>query len=275
MTRKTSFYFSFLVLPRPKRDAVTAVYDVCRAIDDSVDLQPDPAQGAAALDRWRTEIARVFEGRTPATPEGRRLQTFVKPFHLPRAQFEALIEGVATDIGATRFATFAELEPYCHRVASAVGLMCAEIFGYTDQATLAYARDLGVALQLTNILRDVAVDLRINHRYLPEEDLRKFGVTEADLVAEIKRAGGGVQSPAVRELLAFEAARARSFFALATRALPAADAAKFLPAEIMRAVYEALLDKIEAAGYDVFTRVIRVPRPAQAWLAIQTWRRLR
>jgi phytoene synthase len=129
MTRKTSFYYSFLVLPKPQREAITAVFDICRAIDDSVDLEPDQARGRAALDAWRIEIARVFGGQAPETAEGRSLQPFVDPFHLPREQFEALIDGVEMDITPRRYASFSELEPYCHRVASSVGLMCAAIFG--------------------------------------------------------------------------------------------------------------------------------------------------
>jgi phytoene synthase len=185
MTRKTSFYFSFLVLPRAKRRAVTAVYDLCRAIDDSVDLEPDPVRAAAALDSWRVEVARLFEGRPPETPQGRQLLPFIRPFNLPRIQFDALIEGVAMDITPKRYSTFADLEKYCHRVASAVGLVCAEIFGYREAAVLDYARDLGVALQLTNILRDVAVDARQRRLYLPLEDFERFGCTEADLQGEI------------------------------------------------------------------------------------------
>ena len=123
MTRKTSFYYSFLVLPKPQREAITAVFDICRAIDDSVDLEPDEQRGRAALERWRAEIARVFEAGAPETPEGRALQPFVVPFHLPREQFDALVDGVAMDVSPRRYATFADLEPYCHRVASSVGLM--------------------------------------------------------------------------------------------------------------------------------------------------------
>jgi phytoene synthase len=283
VTRKTSFYYSFLVLPADKRRAITAVFDVCRAIDDSVDLEPDPGKAEAALADWRSEIARVFDGRDggagrggqpPETPQGRALQPFVGPCHLPRAEFEALIEGVGMDVRPRRYETFADLEPYCLRVASAVGLICAEIFGYREEATLTYARDLGVALQLTNILRDVAVDRRQGRLYLPLDDLARFGCSPADIDREIASAGHGVQSPAVRSVLEHQAARARVFFARAVRALPKDDARGFLAAEIMRAIYADLLDRIAAATYDVFTRAIRVPRPTQARLALATWWRL-
>jgi phytoene synthase len=275
MTRKTSFYYSFLVLPAPKRRAITAVFDFCRAVDDSVDLETDPARAEAAAARWRDEVRRVFSGETPETPQGLAMQPFVGPCRLPREHFEALVEGVAMDASPRRYQTFAELEPYCHRVASAVGLICAEIFEYTDRATLDYARDLGVALQLTNILRDVGVDLRRDRFYLPAEDLARFGCAEADVRREVEQAGRGVRSANVRAVLEHHAARARVYFSRAERLLPPGDARRFLPAEIMRAIYWDLLCRIEAAGCDVFSRVIRVPRPAQAKLALATWWRLR
>lgn len=275
MTRKTSFYYSFLALPPAERQAITAVFDFCRAVDDAVDLEPDPTRALAALDLWRREVGHVFEGRSTETPQGRALQPFVHRFHLPREQFDALIDGVAMDATPRRYRTFEELEPYCHRVASAVGLICAEIFGYRDQAVKEYARDLGVALQLTNILRDVAVDYRVGRLYLPLDDLARFGCTEEDIAREVTGAGRGVQSREVRALLEHQAARARVFFSRAVRALPRQDAKRFVAAEIMHAVYFDLLKRIEAAGFDVFTAVIRVPRPSQALLAIRIWWKLR
>jgi 15-cis-phytoene synthase len=271
MTRKTSFYYSFLALPAPERRAITAVFDFCRAVDDAVDLETDPGRATIAAEKWRREVANVFEGRTPETPQGVALQPFVEPFHLPREQFDALVDGVAMDATPRRYATFAELEPYCHRVASAVGLMCAEIFGYTEPSIKNYARDLGVALQLTNILRDVAVDFRSGRVYLPQDELARFGCSENDIRAEVESAGHGVQSAQVRALLAFQAERAREYFARAVAALPKEDARRFIPAEIMRVIYFDLLRRIEAANYDVFTSVIRVPRPQQARLAIGAW----
>lgn len=271
MTRKTSFYYSFLVLPAPQRRAILAVFDVCRAIDDSVDLEPDPSRARAALDLWRDEVRRIFEGASPSTPQGRQLQPFVGPFHLPRAQFEALIDGVSMDASPRRFATFADLEPYCHGVASSVGLICAEIFGCREPAALDYARDLGVALQLTNILRDVAVDYRGGRLYLPIEDLTRFGCVEADIAREVERAGQGIGSEPVRTVLDHQAARARVFFSRAERALAAGDAKQFVAAEIMRAVYWDVLRRIEAARYDVFSRVIRAPRAAQGLIAFRVW----
>ncbi len=212
---------------------------------------------------------------TPATPQGVALQPFVGPCHLPRAQFDALVDGVAMDAAGTRYRTFADLEPYCHRVASSVGLMCAEIFEYREPAVLDYARDLGVALQLTNILRDVGVDFRNGRRYLPDEDLERFGCTWDDMAREVDQAGRGVQSAQVRGLLKHQGIRAREFYARAVRALPKRDATRFLPAEIMHAVYWALLLRIERANFDVFSAVVRVPKPLQATLAMQVWWRAR
>jgi 15-cis-phytoene synthase len=271
VTRKTSFYYSFLVLPAPQRRAITAVFDFCRAVDDAVDLETDSTRAIAALSLWRQEVADVFESRPPKTPQGRALQPFVEPFHLPRVQFDALVDGVGMDATPRRYQSFQDLEPYCHRVASAVGLMCAEIFGYREQGVLEYARDLGVALQLTNILRDVAVDYRRDRFYLPLDDLAKFGCSEDDVKREVEQAGHGVRNPKVKALLEHQSSRARIFFSRAVRALPKDDARRFVAAEIMRVIYFDLLRKIEDAEFDVFSSVIRVPRPRQAVLATQTW----
>jgi len=275
MTRKTSFYYSFLVLPSAERQAITAVFDVCRAIDDAVDLETDPARAASALNLWRDEVGRIFAGTQPQTPQGKALQPFVKPFHLPKEQFDALIDGVGMDAAPMRFQTFEDLEPYCHRVASSVGLMCAEIFGYKDPAVLTYARELGVALQLTNILRDVGVDYRRGRLYLPLADLAACGCTEDDIRREVEQPGQGVRSPQVRAALAQHAARARTFFARAVAVLPREDASRFVAAEIMHGIYFELLKRIEAADFDVFSQLVRVPRPAQARLALRTWWALR
>ena len=267
MTRKTSFYYSFLVLPKAERQAITAVFDVCRAIDDAVDLEPDAERAAAALNEWRTEIDRIFDGARPATAQGAALQPFVMPFRLPRAQFEALIDGVAMDATPRRFQTFDDLEPYCHRVASSVGLMCAEIFGYQDSQVLTYATDLGVALQLTNILRDVGVDLARDRLYVPLDEMARFGCEEADLRA-------GRMTPPVRALLAHQGARARQVFEEARAALPREDARRLVAAEIMGAIYRGILDKIEGRGFDVFSEVVRLPRPRRAVIAALTWARV-
>jgi len=271
VTRKTSFYYSFLVLPAPQRRAITAVFDFCRAVDDAVDLETDTTRADAALSMWRAEVARVFEDGAPATEIAQQLQPFVRPFQLPREQFDALIDGVAMDVRPRRFETFADLEPYCHRVASSVGLICAAIFGERDARALEYARDLGVALQLTNILRDVAVDYRRGRLYLPLQDLAQFGCAESDIAQEVDRTTTGISSRRVRSLLEHQAARARVFFSRATRAMPPGASRRFVAAEIMRAIYWELLLRIERAQYDVFPALIRVPRPTQARLALAAW----
>jgi phytoene synthase len=240
-----------------------------------VDLAPNPSAGAKALSIWRKEIDRVFGGTAPETEAGQNLQPVVSAFNLVREDFDALVEGIAMDASPRRFQTFADLEPYCHRVASAVGLMSVRIFGFRDPIVRDYARDLGVALQLTNILRDVAVDFRQGRVYLPMEDLARFGCTDDDLRREVTRSGGGLRSERLRAVLEHHAARARVFFGRAVRALPPAETPNLLAAEIMREVYWELLRRIEAARCDVFSQLIRVPRPAQARIALATWWRIR
>jgi len=275
VARSTSFYYAFLALPAAKRRAMVAVFDFCRAADDGVDLAPDRSAATSAIDLWRAEIDRVFSGGAPTTPAGRQLQGVVAPFGLEREDFDALLDGIAMDAEPRTYETFADLEPYCHRVASAVGLICVRIFGYRDPAVREYARDLGVALQLTNILRDVAVDFRRGRIYLPAEDLARFGCTPDDIRREVDEAGRGMRSERLRAVLEHHASRARVFFARAVRALPPAERGALVSAEIMRAIYWDLLQRIEAARCDVFSRVIRVPKPAQARLAIGTWWRVR
>jgi phytoene synthase len=271
VARKTSFYYAFLALPKLKREAIIAVWDFCRAVDDSVDLAPTASAAGEAISAWRTELDRVFGATDPASPAGRHLKPIVQAFHLAREDFDALIDGIAMDASPRRYETFADLEPYCHRVASAVGLMCVAIFGYRNPIVRDYARDLGVALQLTNILRDVGVDYRRGRVYLPTEDLVRFGCTEDDIKREVSEAGRGVRSERLRSVLEHHAARARVFYSRAVRALPADEGPSLVAAEIMREVYWDLLQRIELARCDVFSSVIRVPRPAQARIALNTW----
>jgi phytoene synthase len=177
------------------------------------------------------------------------------------------------DLHPRRYATFAELYEYCIRVASAVGLLCVEIFGCRDPGSRQYAIELGVALQLTNILRDVPGDFARGRVYIPQEDFARFACTEPDLAAEIARGGGGVRSDAVREMLAFQSVRARDYYARADAAFPRADARRLVAARIMGAIYQGILTRIERANYDVFTRVIRVPRSERALIALGLWTR--
>jgi phytoene synthase len=272
LARDTSFYYSFLVLPADKRRAIVAVWDFCRAVDDAVD-EAEEGDAAVQVTRWREELARCFDGGIPGTPQGRALQPLIAAFNLPRPAFEALIEGVEMDLGSRRYETFADLYEYCIRVASAVGLICLEIFGYGDPRSRQYAVDLGVALQLTNILRDVPEDLRRGRVYIPQEDLRRHGCSEEDLARESADAGGGVRSPRVTALLRQQAQRAREYYRKAAEGLPRADARRLLAAEIMAAIYRGILTRIERADYDVFSRVVRIPRPRRALIAAGTWAR--
>ena len=277
MSRDTSFYYSFLVLPPAKRRAIIAVWDFCRAVDDAVDevvpepewqggLTPDArARAASQLSMWRGELAAAFDGE-PQTDQGRALRPFIRDFNLPRQRFEELIDGVEMDLVHSRYETFDALAAYCRRVASAVGLICVEIFGYRDPRAREYAGSLGLALQLTNIVRDVAADARRGRIYLPEEDLVRFAVTEDDL----RR---GVVTPAVASLLRFECNRAREYYRLAAEQRPRVDAHSLMAAEIMGAIYFEILRRIERSGYDVFSRRIRVPRPYRAMLAMRVWLR--
>lgn len=270
MSRDTNFYYSFLVLPAEKRAAIIAVWDFCRAVDDAVD---EAAAGteAAQVALWKREVAACFEGGAPVTRQGQALAPLIATFNLPRSAFDALVEGVEMDIGSRRYETFADLYEYCIRVASAVGLMCVEIFGYSDPRTRQYATNLGVALQLTNILRDVPKDLAMGRVYLPQEDLRRFGVSEDALRREAATAGRGIQSREVKALLAYQASRAREYYVRARASLPSTDGRRLVAAEIMGAIYFSILEKIESNDYDVFSGVIRIPRPRRALIALKTW----
>jgi phytoene synthase len=273
MARDTNFYYSFLVLPSEKRRAIVAVWDFCRAVDDAVDEAAGPVAAAQEISRWRVELGEVFGGGAPRTAQGRALAPFVRQFNLPRSAFDALIEGVEMDLGSRRYETFDALYEYCIRVASAVGLICLEIFGYDDPRSRQYAIDLGVALQLTNILRDVPEDLRRGRVYIPLDDLRRHGCSEADLAREGANPGGGVRSLAVKALLRQQGERARDYYRRAAEGLPRVDARRLVAAEIMGAIYRAILSRIEAAGYDVFSRRMVSPRPRRALSAASTWAR--
>jgi len=273
MARDTNFYYSFLVLPAAKRDAIVAVWDFCRAVDDAVDEAGNADAALTQVARWRAELAAVFGGGTPTTPQGRALAPLVPQFNLPRSDFDALIEGVEMDIGSRRYETFPDLYEYCIRVASAVGLICLEIFEYADPRSRQYAVDLGVALQLTNILRDVPEDLARGRVYIPQADLRRHGCSEEDLAREVAEAGNGVRSSNVKALLRQQAERAREYYKKAADGLPRADAGHLVAAEIMGAIYRGILSRIERTDYDVFSHVVRIPRPQRALIAAATWAR--
>lgn len=279
MSRDTSFYYSFLVLPPRKRSAIIAVWDFCRAVDDAVDeVVPENewsgglsdearAQATARVAGWREELAAAYDG-TPRTPQGIGLQPYVHEFNLPRARFEDLIDGVEMDLRTVRYATFPALVEYCRRVASAVGLICLEIFGYRNPEARTYAENLGLALQLTNIIRDISVDIVRGRIYLPAEDLERFGVGEDDLRS-------GRLTPQVIGLLQFECERAHTYYRRAASHLPPEDARSLVAAEIMGGIYSAILRRIERRGYDVFSSRIRLPRSIRAAIALRLWVRAR
>lgn len=264
MARDTSFSYSFLVLPDAERQAIGVVWDFCRAVDDAVDEADDGAIAAAEVLSWRAEVGRVFGSDMPLTAQGARLKPFVSQFALSRQPFDDLVDGVEMDLHRSRYETFDELVGYCRRVASAVGLICIEIFGCRDSRSRDYAINLGLALQLTNIIRDVGVDFASGRVYLPQEDLARFGVTEDAIRA------GKVTEP-MRRLLAHECLRARQFFSAAAQAMPPAEARRLVAAEIMGRIYFEILQRIEKRGYDVFTEVIRVPKVIRARIALTTW----
>ena len=277
MSRATSFYYAFLALPRHEREAIIAVWDFCRAVDDEVD-EPDAAVAALprderraalhhALDRWRKEIDRCYGG-APETAQGQSLAPWIRRFDLSRRSFDDLVDGVAMDLDRDRYGTFEELYEYCWRVASTVGYLCVEIFGQRTPAAREYALNLGLALQLTNIIRDVRGDAEQGRIYLPQDDLARFGCSDDDLMASRL-------TPAVGQLLAFESARARQYYDRAARVLPSLDRRAMVAAEIMGRIYREILDRIERAGYDVFSSRVRVPKSRQATLAIDTWLRAR
>lgn len=273
MARDTNFYYSFLVLTPARRRAIVAVWDFCRAVDDAVDeasteTEAERAAAAARLDEWRREIARCFSGdEAPKTRQGLALQPLIRQFDLPRGPFNDLVDGVAMDIGRRRFKTFAELYQYCYRVASTVGIICVQIFGCEDAQSRDYAMDLGLALQLTNILRDVKKDLAVGRVYIPLDDLARHEVTEAMLESD-------TANPKVRDLLRAQAERARDYYRRATRAIPPDESRRLIAAEIMSGIYQAILAEIERRDFDVFGETVRVSRPRRAWIAITTWSRM-
>jgi phytoene synthase len=261
----TSFYYSFLFLPPERRRAITALYAFCREVDDVVDEVSDPALARTKLAWWRREIGAVFTG-SPQHPVALALKPVVATYRLPEAHFQTVIDGMAMDLDCNRYLDFAELERYCHCVAGAVGLLSAEIFGYANPATRQYARDLGIAFQLTNIIRDVGEDARRGRIYLPQDELAHHGVTAASLLRH-------ESSPALTALMAAQVARARLWHARAMAALPAEDRRSQRPGLIMAGIYRALLDEIERDGYRVLHHRIALTPLRKLWIALKTARR--
>jgi len=261
---RSNFYYAFLFLPRSQREALYAVYAFCRIVDDVADLEGDAAARRAALREWRAEVARCFDGTDPRAPVARGLAAAVRAYPIPRTALEAIIDGVEMDLDRATYETFDELFPYCYRVASAVGLCCIEIFGYSEPRARDYAVNLGVALQLTNIMRDIEVDARAGRVYIPQEDLRRFGITGDDLRA-------GRYTPAFVQLMEHQTRRARHFYDAARRAFPAGDARRLVAAQIMGRIYLALLGELEARKFRVFGRRVSLPAARKLGIALRTW----
>ena len=255
----SSFYYSFRLLAPARRRAITALYAYCREVDDVVDEVSDPDVARAKLGWWRSEVERIYGG-TPQHPVAIALQDAVRRYRLPKEHLLRVIDGMQMDLEKTRYRTFAELEDYCDHVAGVVGLLSAEIFGYQDARTRDYAQKLGVAFQLTNIIRDVGEDARRGRIYLPQEDLDRFGVAAGDVLR-------ARTSPAFVELMRFEAERAARWYEEAIAALPARDRRPQRAGLAMAAIYRTLLDEIARDGYAVLDRRIALTPLRKLWIA--------
>lgn len=277
ITRKSSsnFYYAFHLLPTEQHNALCALYAFCRFLDNITD-QPGalPVQGkghnrteqlAILLNAWREELASCYAG-TPRHPIAQALADTVRRFPIRQEHLAGIIDGVKMDLSRTRYQTFAELYDYCYHVASLVGLVCIEIFGYQNPGTQDYAVNLGVAFQLTNILRDVGEDAQRDRIYLPGEDLVRFGYTESDLRA-------GVYNDAFVGLMAFEEKRAREYYRRAVAHLAPEDRRTLVAAEAMRFIYQRLLDKLTARNFNVLGTRVTIAAPYKISLALTAWAR--
>ncbi len=261
---------AFILLPKAKRDGMSALYAFCREVDDVADEESVPvAERRVQLAAWREDVRCACDGGAPQFAVNRELQTVIRAHPgLSFALFDDLIRGVEMDLDIQRYRTHAELEQYCYRVASVVGLLSIEIFGYTNPRTREYAVHLGQALQLTNILRDVKTDAERGRIYLPLDELARFRVTEEEILR-------GEYSPRFRELATSVAARAKNFYRLARETLPREDRRAMAAAELMGSVYWRLLEKLEAREFNVFgPEPTRVSKPQKILLIARTWLRL-
>jgi len=259
----SSFYYSFLFLEPARRQAITALYAFCREVDDAVDDCSDAGVASKKLNWWRGEVDSLYAGR-PNHPVTRALATALPQFNLPAEQLFEIIDGMEMDLFQTRYDDFKALHLYCYRVASVVGLLAAEIFGYSDRRTLKYAHDLGLAFQLTNIIRDVGEDARRGRIYLPLDELARFGVTEGDVLRS--RSSDGFRS-----LMEFQVARAVDYYDKALSELPAIDRKAQRAGLIMAAIYRRLLDEIVRDGSRVLSHRVSLPPLRKIWLAGKTW----
>jgi phytoene synthase len=259
----SSFYYSFLFLPPERRRAITALYAFCREVDDVVDECTDAGVARLKLAWWRREVAQVYDGH-PSHPVAVALAAVKDRFSLPQERLQEIIDGMEMDLNHAGYADFESLRLYCHRVASVVGLLSAEIFGFRDARTLDYARDLGLAFQLTNIIRDVGEDARRGRIYLPREEMQRHGVSAGDIVAARETAN-------FRSLMEFQIGRAVEFYRRALETLPALDRPSQRPGLVMAAIYRTLLDEIKADGCRVLTRRTSLTPIRKLWIAWKTW----
>jgi phytoene synthase len=259
----SSFYYSFLFLPPERRRAITALYAFCREVDDVVDECTDEQLARTKLAWWRVEVGKLYQGE-PHHPVTRALQPFLAAFDIRELHLGEIITGMEMDLSQSRYLDFAALERYCYHVAGAVGLLAAGIFGYTNPRTLDYAKNLGTAFQLTNIIRDVGEDARKNRIYLPMDELKRFGVPAADIL-------GARDGENFRRLMQFQASRAKEYYERAFAALPPEDRKSQRAGLIMAAIYRATLDELERDGFKVLTQRTSLTPLRKLWLAWKTW----
>jgi phytoene synthase len=259
----SSFYYSFLFLPPERRRAITALYAFCREVDDAVDEPSDPSAARATLAWWRGEVDRLFAGN-PQHPVTRALDPALEPFGITKAQLNEIMDGMEMDLNQSRYMNFAGLQLYCHRVAGVVGALAAGIFGYSNAKTLEYADKLGLAFQLTNIIRDVGEDARKNRIYVPLDELKEYGVTAADIL-------NANHTESFVRLMRFQAGRARRCYDEALALLPAEDRRAQRPGLMMAAIYRALLDEIAGDDYRVLQQRTALTPIRKLWIAWRTW----
>jgi phytoene synthase len=259
----SSFFYSFTFLPKTQREALKTVYAFCRHTDDIVDNERDAKTNLERLHQWRNELELSANGGSQYQILN-KLNSIARTFAIPVDHFYELLKGVEMDLTKKRYASFNELREYCTLVASSVGLMSLEIFGPRNKQTKEYAVNLGIALQLTNILRDVSIDARYGRIYLPMEDLRRFNYSEDDLFARR-------YTPEFRALMEFETARAEEYFLLAQQSLPAEDKRAMFAAKIMERIYYHTLLRIKRARFNVFDQTVHLPNYLQLLIAVKYW----
>ena len=260
----SSFYYSFLFLPEKKRQAITALYAFCREVDDVVDNCTDPAIARSQLQWWHGETEQLFNGR-PTHPVTRALNTALETFNLKQEYLQEIINGMEMDLDINHYQTIDDLLIYCHRAAGVVGLLAVEIFGYQHEDTLKFAENLGIAFQLTNIIRDIREDAQRQRIYLPVNELEQFKVNLNDLVAS-------KTSPHVHQLIEHQVKRAQEYYQLAFSFLPASDRYQQRSSVIMANIYQTLLDEIIRDNYRVIEHRIKLTPLRKLWIAWRTAR---